>query len=200
MEGELLRTLGAQLRHLSGLPGAEALSDHNWTCGACRGEPPVGSAGAQEQIEQPGRGQPPRRGLCPTPLEASMLQIGCARSALRAVVRDLDSLARVYELHGRLAARRGRDDSRLRRLAAEAARLAERAVWRASTGHHAASCAVGRRALAMAQAALRHPVLLPTEYFSEDHTVSVYAPLFFPVASTVGAALMSEARRRMPGG
>mmetsp|Transcript_45265 Transcript_45265/g.125511 ORF Transcript_45265/g.125511 Transcript_45265/m.125511 type:complete len:309 (+) Transcript_45265:198-1124(+) len=188
----LLVSVFAQLRRLMGLPPTP------WTLLPPRTvppspppplQPPSSSEGAEPR-------SPPADIL---PLEVLALQLGCARRKLDALHGDLAAVRQLEASHARMALLEGRNLVPMRSHAAAAAHLALRAVRRVRLARYADACADAAAGQAAARAALRHPALLPTTYFSEEHTLNVYAPLFLPIGSAVGAAVwgaLGAGRRR----
>ena len=133
-------------------------------------------------------------------LEATSLQMSCARAAFDALQVEMAALRHLEAAHGYAARFEGHDLSSAAALADHAMRLAHRATRSVHGSRYIDACAEASAAQAAARAAAHHPALLPTSYFSEDHTLSVYAPLFLPIASAVGGAIAHSMRLRWVGG
>lgn len=74
---------------------------------------------------------------------------------------------------------------------------ATNAAFHAERESYAAACQEATRASVRAKAALSHSCLLPTEYFSEDHTYTAWVPLILPAIPAVGAAFVTAVGKRI---
>ena len=193
------RAIDSQLRQLMGLPAAPqptAPAVVNFLpCSAARlgssrsrrHTAPDGATWATDALSE-------ASAVSISALEIAALQAGCARALLAELEFDLPALLLMQRRHHRTALQEGRDADELVAHAAEAERLAGRAGRWASRGRYTQACAAAVAARVQARAALRHTAYLPTAYFSEDPTINVFAPLFLPIASAVGAAAVHEGR------
>ena len=181
--GGNMQAVTAQLRVLLGLPTVAVPPT------AAAALPPSPSACSAASPSAAASPSPPPRVHGVTWLEAAALQVGCALSELGAAA---DEAAAASQLLGdRPAAARRAVWPLLR----EASARSEAATRLLRGGEWAAACAEAATARAVARAASRHPELVPLQPPGLVEAVSVYAPLFFPLATSVCGGVAHEVRR-----
>lgn len=126
-------------------------------------------------------------------LEAASLQLGCAHAHLARTATELRALSRLDASdasHPDIAA-----------FDASARTHAARSVQALGRGDYSAACAAAALASRGATRAARHPRLgYGTDLNAEvQSALSTWAPLFFPIATSVGSALADEVRKRASG-
>ena len=90
----------------------------------------------------------------------------------------------------------GKEVNRLAQLAAQGMERSRRAMHSGDVG---AACSHAAFASAHSHAAVRHPSLLMVETATipEDSLVTTWAPLFFPIATTVGSVVVGFMEERI---
>jgi hypothetical protein len=126
-------------------------------------------------------------------LEIEAISLACVHAHLAAAQADAAALRRI--LKSDLLRPGGRaDDGAVRRLDASADAFARSSYELAARGKMRDACEVAMRASALARAAARHPTMLPVEEVPPDYWLTTWPPLFFPIATAVASALVSELR------
>ena len=132
-------------------------------------------------------------------LEALALQLACARAHLSQADAEMRMLPAFTRHLGSSTGRPFGDGAEVSRLAQLAAEAMERSRQAMHSGDLGAACSHATLASAQSRAAARHPSLLVVETATvpDDSLVTTWAPLFFPIATTVGSVVVGGVVKRV---
>ena len=125
-------------------------------------------------------------------LEASALQLACVHAHLSAAQTDLRMLPAFIAR----ASAGEVDVNALREHEAAAQAYARNSSRLTASGDLGAACAHAVHARQHAQEAVHHPSLLAVAELPDDYWLSAWPPLFFPIATAVGSALVSRRHKK----